>query len=109
LANTKSEGGKRREPGNPGIDSQSTEELPRRSRSRNGTRQEWTTEPDVGRVAYGIPERSHRLRGLGNAIVPQVAEQILRALIESEAQPRADRISPRLNREPSRVNKLRKH
>jgi DNA (cytosine-5)-methyltransferase 1 len=84
LANTKSEGGKRREPGNPGIDSQSTEELPRRSRSRNGTRQEWTTEPDVGRVAYGIPERSHRLRGLGNAIVPQVAEQVLMALIESE-------------------------
>ena len=46
--------------------------------------QEWEAEPDVGRVAYGIPERSHRLRGLGNAIVPQVAEQILRALIESE-------------------------
>jgi DNA (cytosine-5)-methyltransferase 1 len=46
----------------------------------------WTIEPDVGRVAHGIPERSHRLRGLGNAIVPQVAEQILRALIESETQ-----------------------
>ena len=46
--------------------------------------QEWEAEPDVGRVAYGIPERSHRLRGLGNAIVPQVAEQVLMALIESE-------------------------
>ncbi len=46
--------------------------------------QEWEAEPDVGRVAYGIPERSHRLRGLGNAIVPQVAEKILTALIESE-------------------------
>jgi len=44
----------------------------------------WSIEPDVGRVAHGIPERSHRLRGLGNAIVPHVAEQVLTALIESE-------------------------
>lgn len=47
-------------------------------------RGEWGIEPDVCRVVDGIPERSHRLRGLGNAIVPQVAEQILTALIESE-------------------------
>src|SRR6185503_20822641 len=36
----------------------------------------WATEPDVGRVAYGIPARVDRLRGLGNAIVPQIAEWI---------------------------------
>lgn len=30
----------------------------------------WETEPDVGRVANGVPNRVHRLKGLGNAQVP---------------------------------------
>lgn len=33
----------------------------------------WTTEPDVGRVAHGVPNRVERIKGLGNAVVPQVA------------------------------------
>lgn len=36
----------------------------------------WETEPNMGRVADGIPYRVDRLRGLGNAVVPQVAEII---------------------------------
>ena len=40
----------------------------------------WETEPNVGRVADGIPDRVDRLKGLGNAIVPQVAYQFLRAI-----------------------------
>ena len=36
----------------------------------------WLLEPAVGRVAHGIPRRVDRLRGLGNAIVPQVAQRI---------------------------------
>ncbi|MAK56720.1 MAG: hypothetical protein CML17_12910 [Pusillimonas sp.] len=36
----------------------------------------WAVEPPVGRVAHGIPGRVDRLRGLGNAIVPQIAMQI---------------------------------
>ena len=44
----------------------------------------WATEPDVGRVAYGVPARVDRLRGLGNAVVPQVAEFIGNAIVEHE-------------------------
>jgi DNA (cytosine-5)-methyltransferase 1 len=40
----------------------------------------WEPEPELGRVAHGIPNRAHRLRGLGNAIVPQVAYEIIRAI-----------------------------
>ena len=42
----------------------------------------WTTEPDVGRVAHGVPQRLDRLKGLGNAVVPQCAEQIGRRIME---------------------------
>lgn len=45
-------------------------------------RDQWGTEPDVGRVAHGIPSRVDRLRGLGNAVVPQVAEYIGRSIIQ---------------------------
>ena len=40
----------------------------------------WLPEPNVGRVANGIPNRTHRLKGLGNAIVPQVAAEIIRCI-----------------------------
>jgi DNA (cytosine-5)-methyltransferase 1 len=40
----------------------------------------WPTEPNLGRVAHGIPNRTHRLKGLGNAIVPQVASEIIRCI-----------------------------
>lgn len=43
----------------------------------------WEVEPDVGRVADGIPHRVDRLRGLGNAVVPQVAEYIGRLITTS--------------------------
>ncbi len=36
----------------------------------------WQSEPDVGRVAHGVHARVDRLRALGNAIVPQIAEWI---------------------------------
>ncbi len=43
----------------------------------------WEVEPDVGRVADGIPARVDRLRGLGNAVVPQVAEYVGRMIMAS--------------------------
>jgi DNA (cytosine-5)-methyltransferase 1 len=50
--------------------------------SENGSGQWWEVEPDVGRVAHGIPARVDRLRGLGNAVVPQVAEVVGRVIME---------------------------
>ena len=44
----------------------------------------WATEPNVGRVAHGIPHRVDRLRGLGNAIVPQIAEWLGRQIMKME-------------------------
>lgn len=43
----------------------------------SGCSSRWPVEPGLGRVASRIPNRSHRLKGLGNAIVPQVAAQII--------------------------------
>ncbi len=36
----------------------------------------WATEPDVGRMAHGVPSRMDRLRALGNAVVPQCAYEV---------------------------------
>jgi DNA (cytosine-5)-methyltransferase 1 len=46
----------------------------RRSQRPDG--QNWKPEPPICRVANGIPRRVDRLRGLGNAIVPQIAMRI---------------------------------
>lgn len=40
----------------------------------------WEAEPGMGRVVDGLPRRVDRLKGLGNAIVPQVAFQIFKAI-----------------------------
>jgi len=42
---------------------------------------QWQVEPNVGRVADGVSSRVDRLRGLGNAVVPQVAEYIGRLVM----------------------------
>ncbi len=49
-----------------------------------GRTPKWLPEPNVGRVADGVPRRVDRLKCLGNAIVPQVAEQIFTAIKECE-------------------------
>ena len=76
--------------------------------SESGDACAWLPEPELGRVAHGIPEgldsgggfcqwpeedpvtprvstgvrhRAHRLRGLGNSIVPNVACEIIRAIV----------------------------
>lgn len=69
-------------------------ELPYRSRSiseQAGWREPsdaswWLAEPDVGRVAHGVPSRVDRLRALGNAVVPQIPELIGRAILVAEGR-----------------------
>jgi DNA (cytosine-5)-methyltransferase 1 len=56
--------------------------------SRNSCRPEnepgrfWETESGMDRVANGVPDLMDRLKGLGNAVVPQVAELVGRLVIE---------------------------
>lgn len=47
----------------------------------------WAVEPDVGRVAHGVPGRVDRLKQLGNAVVPQIPELIGRAILASISEP----------------------
>jgi len=53
-----------------------------RREKTNGFGQWWEVEPNVGRVANGVPDRVDRLKGLGNAIVPQVAELVGALVVE---------------------------
>lgn len=62
-----------------------------RNRSHHGgrtseyvAREWWAVEPDVGRVAHGVPNRVDRLKCLGNAVVPQQFYPIFRAIMEVE-------------------------
>lgn len=58
----------------------------------------WRAEPDVGRVVYGVPARVDRLRGLGNAVVPQVAEHLGRSILNWLKSVAATRNRPRNQR-----------
>ena len=84
LADTNSERGR-------GGDAQrqNAEDARQSSRSaRDNTRgmEDWLPEPAVGRVANGIPKRVDRLKGLGNAIVPQIAQRIGETIKRADLQ-----------------------
>tara|TARA_B100001057_G_C22773426_1_gene920597 strand:- start:489 stop:1439 length:951 start_codon:yes stop_codon:yes gene_type:complete len=61
-----------------------------RNESQRSSSQEghtgWEFEPDVGRVANGISGRVHRLKALGNSIVPQIAKEIGKAIMKAETE-----------------------
>lgn len=44
----------------------------------------WESEPQVDRVVDGFPGRVDRVKALGNAVVPQIAEMIGRAIIQRQ-------------------------
>ena len=76
--------GTKRTMGEPG-----TKQEPKRPDSRrgepDGTRQ-WAVEPNVGRVAHGIPNRVDRIKCLGNAVVPQQFYPIFRSISDIELE-----------------------
>ena len=54
------------------------------ARENNAEHQSWwQSEPNVDRVAHGVSGRIHRLKALGNSIVPQIAEEIGRAIMKA--------------------------
>jgi DNA (cytosine-5)-methyltransferase 1 len=44
----------------------------------------WEDQPVIQRTANGVPSQSHRLKALGNAVVPQIPEMIGRAILQAE-------------------------
>ena len=52
--------------------------------SKIGVGRRWEVEPNVGRVVDGLPNTPHRLKALGNAVVPQIPEAIGRVILKVE-------------------------
>jgi len=69
-----------------GTSGSTTQEVSGDGSSVRGESAWWDFEPDVGRVAHGVSGRVHRLKALGNSIVPQIVEEIGRAIIEAERE-----------------------
>lgn len=61
----------------------------RRHRRGRQLGETWRSEPDVGRVAHGVPDAVDRIRTLGNAVVPQIPELIGRAILTAIRAERA--------------------
>jgi DNA (cytosine-5)-methyltransferase 1 len=62
---------------------QTRPEILGRYRSGSGAA-EWPPEPGVDRVANGVPRRVDRIRGLGNAVVPQVVAVLGEAILQAD-------------------------
>jgi DNA (cytosine-5)-methyltransferase 1 len=82
VADTESERLEGRPAARHGLDASRVRLLPT-GRGEQGASHYWSTEPDVGRLAHGVPVDVARLRALGNAIVPQVAEWLGVCLLRS--------------------------
>lgn len=55
-----------------------------RGAPEHGVWEWWPAEPDVGRVANGVPSRVDRLKCLGNAVVPQQFYPVFQAIADVE-------------------------
>ena len=56
----------------------------RRAGGAHAPWENWPDEPDVGRVAHGVPNRVDRLKCLGNAVVPQQFYPVFEAIARIE-------------------------
>ncbi len=54
--------------------------------NKHSGRCRWPTEPRISRVDNGVPNGVDRIRGLGNAVVPQVAEMIGKLVMKAAKQ-----------------------
>jgi DNA (cytosine-5)-methyltransferase 1 len=79
----------------------------RRPADRGGSCAEgaWAVEPDVGRVADGVPDRVDRLAALGNALLPQIAEWIGRRILAHEQEAEREALGPAWNRQGEEVSR----
>ncbi len=57
----------------------------------------WSSEPGVGRVVDGVPDRMDRLKSLGNAIVPGIARMIFEIIHQVDRLEKIDEINRRNN------------
>tara|TARA_R100000234_G_scaffold120021_1_gene104893 strand:- start:7000 stop:7911 length:912 start_codon:yes stop_codon:yes gene_type:complete len=60
-----------------------TQEISRDRSSLLGESPWWLSEPNVGRVVDGLPNRSHRIKALGNSVVPQIPMLIGEAILKT--------------------------
>jgi DNA (cytosine-5)-methyltransferase 1 len=60
-----------------------TQEISRDRSSLLGESPWWLSEPNVGRVVDGVPDRTHRIKSLGNSLVPQIPQIIGLAIARS--------------------------
>lgn len=56
---------------------------PQRASVSRMERHSWANEPSVDRLAYGVPNRMEQIRAYGNAIVPPLAAEVIKAFMES--------------------------
>ncbi|MGZ9700007.1 DNA cytosine methyltransferase [Bacillus safensis] len=83
VAHAKNKGNVRRDRVISDDDRPSNKRCDYRNREKtNDGGQWWAAEPDVGRVAHGVPNRVDRIKGLGNAVVPQQIYPIFKAIVD---------------------------
>tara|TARA_R110001592_G_scaffold312467_1_gene587792 strand:+ start:1391 stop:2410 length:1020 start_codon:yes stop_codon:yes gene_type:complete len=86
VSNSDSEGLQRYRESSSELDKEITSTSYSKEQQRSMDHERFSFEPRVGRVAHGISRRVDRIKGLGNAIVPQIAYQIGLAILEAEKE-----------------------